>query len=201
LAATTSRPTLVNLTSHTYWNLAGAGEVLDHSLQVEADAFTPIDERLLPTGEIRAVEGTPFDFRRPTLLREPIADVAEPQIALTGGIDQNFVLRGERPMARAAQLYDAASGRILEVFTTEPGLQVYTGNGLGGGPAGKSGRPYPKWGGVALEPQHFPDAPHQPAFPSILLRPGEVYRASTEFRLGVDDEPLQALRADQRRRR
>jgi aldose 1-epimerase len=187
-AATTSRPTVVNLTSHAYWNLAAAGEVLDHTLLVDADAFTPVDERTVPTGEIRAVDGTPFDFRVAARLGERVAQTSDPQIALAGGLDHNFVLRGNRarPLARAARLTDPASGRVLEIFTTEPGLQLYSGNRLGSGLAGKSGQPYPKWGGVALETQHFPDSAHQPGFPSIMLRPGEVFTSSTEFRFSAD---------------
>jgi aldose 1-epimerase len=162
--------------------------VLDHTLLVDADAFTPVDERTVPTGEIRAVDGTPFDFRVATRLGERVAQTADAQIALAGGLDHNFVQRGDpaRALARAARLADPASGRVLEIFTTEPGLQVYSGNRLGGGPGGKSGQPYPKWGGVALETQHFPDSAHQPGFPSILLRPGEVFTSSTEFRFSVD---------------
>ena len=182
--AKTTRPTVVNLTSHAYWNLAaGGGGVLDHRLRIEADAFTPVGDRLLPTGEILAVAGTPFDFREPTPLRDRVRAL-DPQIALAGGLDHNFVLRkgagGE--LSHAARLSDPGSGRILDVLTTEPGLQVYTGNSLGAdGTPGKNGKPYANGDGVALETQHLPDAPRRPAFPSILLRPGETYRSSTVF--------------------
>jgi aldose 1-epimerase len=189
--AITNKPTVVNLSSHAYWNLAGdgAGEVLDQLLEVDAASFTPLSERMLPTGDLHPVEGTPFDFRYPRPLREAVTRTSDPQIVLAGGLDHNFVLRGgpERGLAPAARLSDQVSGRVLQVWTTEPGLQVYTGNHLEGGAPGKTGTPYRNWEGVALEPQHFPDAPHRPSFPSILLRPGEVYRSSTVFKFGTDD--------------
>jgi aldose 1-epimerase len=187
--AATTAPTIFNPTQHAYWNLAGdgVGDMLDHRLTVHADAFTPMSERMVPTGEIRRVDGGPLDFRRPARLGDRVDRTDEPQIKLAGGVDHNFVLAmGPTPELRpAALLEDPASGRTLEVLTTEPGLQVYTANFLGGDLPGKSGRPYGKRQGVALETQHFPDAPHHPNFPSILLRPGEVFRSSTVFRTGV----------------
>lgn len=187
--AATTAATIFNPTQHAYWNLAGdgVGDVLDHRLTVHAEAFTPMSERMVPTGEIRAVAGGPLDFRVAARLGDRVDRVDDPQIKLAGGVDHNFVLAmAPTPALRlAALIEDPASGRRLEVSTTEPGLQVYTANFLGGARPGKSGRPYGKRQGVALETQHFPDAPHHPAFPSILLRPGEAFRSSTVFRVGV----------------
>lgn len=186
--ATADRPTVVNLTHHGYFNLdgAGRGEVLDHLLAVDAGRFTPVGAGLIPTGELRAVRGTPMDFGQPTAIGARIESRDE-QLALAGGYDHNFVLdrTGDGP-ARAASLFSPASGRAMEVLTTEPGLQVYSGNFLDGTVAGKGGRVYGRRSAVCLEAQHFPDSPNQPGFPSTVLRPGETYRATTRYRFSVD---------------
>ena len=185
--ATTSAPTVLNLTNHTYWNLGGAsrGDALAARLSIAADYYTPVDATLIPTGEYRPVAGTAFDFRTPQVVGERIRDGSDPQLKHGRGYDHNFVLRGRagtlRPVAR---LSDIRSGRILEVETTEPGLQLYTGNWLSGGVPGKQGCLYRQGDGVALETQHFPDSPNHPQFPSTVLEPGRVFRSRTVFRFG-----------------
>ncbi|WP_370962124.1 aldose epimerase family protein [Amycolatopsis sp. cg9] len=167
--ATTDAPTVVNLTNHTYWNLAAAGEVHDHRLQLAATRFCPTDAGLIPAGDPRPVAGTPFDFRRPSRIGARIGE-ADPQLKLADGYDHNWILDPAAPFA--ARAWDPASGRLLTMRTTEPGLQFYSGNHL------------PSRGaGFALEAQHFPDSPNRPDFPSTVLRPGEVYQQETEYEL------------------
>jgi aldose 1-epimerase len=186
--ATTDRPTVVNLTSHVYWNLAGegSGSVDDQRLTVAASRYLPVDSEMIPTGEVAFVAGTPLDFRRPTPIGARIREPSD-QLAAARGYDHHFVLDGTGGRGRpAAVLYDPASGRRLEVTTTEPGIQVYSGNYLQGSLAGTSGRCYGQGDGLALETQHCPDSPNRPEFPSTVLRPGEVFRSSTAYRFSAD---------------
>ncbi|MCJ2019742.1 MULTISPECIES: aldose epimerase family protein [unclassified Methylobacterium] len=186
-AAQTDRPTILNLTNHSYFNLAGegAGSVLGHRVQVEADAFAPTDATQIPTGALQPVAGTPFDFRDPRTLEERIR-TGDPQVAYAKGYDHTFALRGPAGTLRpAATCIDPGSGRRLDVWTTQPALQLYSGNNLDGTLIGPSGRIYRSGDGVCFETQGFPDAPNHPSFPSAVLRPGETFSAATEFRFSV----------------
>jgi aldose 1-epimerase len=182
--AQTDRPTVLNLTNHSYFNLGGegGGSVLGHVLQVEADAFLPVDATSIPTGEIRSVVGTPFDFRAPVPVGSRIRQ-ADEQLQHGIGYDHTWVLRPGPGVRPAVRLNHPPSGRMLEVLTTEPGVQVYSGNQLTGSLTGPSGRSYRQGDAICFETQHFPDSPNQPAFPSTTLRPGETFNSTTIFRL------------------
>jgi aldose 1-epimerase len=175
----------VNLTHHGYFNLRGWGDILGHEVTIHAERFTPIDAALIPTGELREAAGTPLDFRTPAEIGARIHD-RDPQMAFGKGYDHNFVVDGEPGRLRpAARVTEAETGRTLEVLTTEPGLQFYSGNFLDGSTAGRGGSAHGPRTGFCLETQHFPDSPNKPGFPTTLLRPGEVYRTSTRYLFGV----------------
>jgi len=191
--ATTDKTTVVNLTHHSFFNLEGeaGGNIGEHIMMLNADAFTPVDAGLIPTGEIRKVEGTPFDFRKSKPIGQDI-DADTEQIKIGNGYDHNFVLNSEPVnedgLALTAKVYEPKTGRTMEVYTSEPGVQFYTGNFMDGSYIGKAGKPYVLRGTFCLETQHYPDSPNKPDFPSTVLEPGEIYTSSCTYKFGVKNE-------------
>lgn len=185
--ATTDKTTVINFTNHAFFNLAGEGTetVLDHELLVNAEMYTPVDNAAIPTGDIAPVAGTPLDFRQMTRIGDRINDDFE-QLKFVGGYDHNYVIsKAENEMSFAAMLYEPASGRVMEVKTTEPAIQVYTANSLTENDKGKGGKTYGPKSAICLETQHFPDSPNHPNFPSTVLNPGETFTSTTIYRFSV----------------
>jgi aldose 1-epimerase len=188
--ATTDKPTVLNITNHSFWNLAGEASqrtILDNVLTIPAETTTPVDATLIPTGELRPVQGTPLDFRKATVIGTRIRDGRDPQIVFGQGYDENYVLgRAVTPALHlAARVEDPQSGRVMELSTNQPGVQFYTGNFLDGTAIGKAGHAYRQSDGLALEPQVFPDTPNQPAFGSARLDPGQTYRNLITYRFST----------------
>lgn len=185
--ATTDRDTVVNLTHHSYFNLRGSGDVLGHVVYINADKFTPVDSTLIPTGELRPVAGTPFDFRKPTTIGARIGNTNDQQIAFGGGYDHNWVLnKTGNELSLAASVYEPTNGRTMEVWTTEPATQFYSGNFLDGSITGKGGWTYQFRDGFCFEPQHYPDSPNHPEFPTTELKPGETYQNTIIYKFGAE---------------
>ena len=183
--AKTDKTTIINLTNHSYFNLAGSGDILDHVASINADYYTTADTELIPTGEVCAVGGTPMDLRKPVLIRDRISEPFD-QLKYGGGFDTNYIIkRTSGTIIPAASVYHPASGRFMEVYSTEPGIQFYTGNQLKGKHIGKGGIAYEKNAGLCVETQHFPDSPNHPTFPNTILRPEETYSQSTIYKFTV----------------
>ena len=185
--ATTDQKTVVNLTQHSYFNLRGSGDVLGHVVTINADKLTPVDSTLIPTGELRPVAGTPFDFRTPATIGARIGNTNDEQIVFGGGYDHNWVLNKQaNELSLAASIYEPVSGRTMEVWSTSPGVQFYSGNFLDGTITGKGGWTYQFRNGFCFEPQHYPDSPNHPAFPTTELKPGETYQNTIIYKFGAE---------------